>query len=57
MKTRRIPFVVVVAFVFLAILPLTAHAQSAFTGVVKDPTGAVPPGVEVKASSAALIKK
>ena len=33
--------VVMAAFVFLAILPLPAHAQSAFTGVVKDPTGAV----------------
>jgi hypothetical protein len=57
MKSRRISFVVMAAFVFLAILPLTAHAQSAFTGVVKDPTGAVLPGVEVKASSGALIEK
>src|SRR5215471_436627 len=57
MKTRRIPFVVMVVFVFLTIVPLAAQAQSAFTGVVKDPTGAVLPGVEVKASSSALIEK
>jgi hypothetical protein len=57
MKTRPVLFVVMVAFVFLVVLPLAAHAQSAFTGVVKDPTGAVLPGVEVKASSNVLIEK
>src|SRR4029077_13546529 len=39
------------------ILPATAHAQSAFAGVVKDATGAVLPGVTVEASSPALIEK
>ena len=38
-------------------LPLAAHAQSAFTGVVKDTSGAVLPGVTVEASSPALIEK
>ena len=34
-----------------------AHAQSAFTGVVKDTSGAVLPGVTVEAASPALIEK
>src|SRR5471032_1043933 len=38
-------------------LPATAHAQSAFAGVVKDTTGAVLPGVTVEAASPALIEK
>jgi hypothetical protein len=38
-------------------LPATARAQSAFTGVVKDATGAVLPGVTVDAASPALIEK
>jgi hypothetical protein len=46
----------VVALAYLA-LPTTAHAQSAFAGVVKDATGAVLPGVTVEASSPALIEK
>src|SRR5499427_3759961 len=57
MKTRRILLVMIMAFVCLAVVPLAAHAQSAFIGTVKDPTGAVLPGVEVKASSDVLIEK
>src|SRR6266496_2132391 len=38
-------------------LPTTAHAQSAFAGIVKDTTGAVLPGVVVEASSPVLIER
>ena len=38
-------------------LPLTASAQSAITGLVRDTSGGVLPGVAVEASSAALIEK
>jgi hypothetical protein len=38
-------------------LPLTASAQSTFTGAVRDESGAVLPGVAVEASSPALIEK
>jgi hypothetical protein len=39
------------------LLPATASAQSAFTGVVRDTSGAVLPGVTVEAASDALIEK
>ena len=38
-------------------LPATAFAQASITGVVRDPSGAVLPGVTVEASSPALIEK
>jgi hypothetical protein len=41
----------------LLALPTTAHAQSAFAGVVKDASGAVLPGVTVEAASPVLIEK
>ena len=42
----------------LALLPVAASAQtSAITGVVKDTSGAVLPGVTVEAASPALIEK
>ena len=41
----------------MAWLPATASAQSAITGVVKDSSGAVLPGVTVEASSDVLIEK
>lgn len=41
----------------LCLLPMTAFAQSAFTGTVKDTSGAVLPGVTVEAASDALIEK
>jgi carboxypeptidase family protein len=44
------------ALVWLA-LPVSAVAQSAIAGVVKDTSGAVLPGVTVEASSPALIEK
>src|SRR5512141_87319 len=57
MQTRRSLARILVAGTWLALLPTTAHAQSAFAGVVKDTTGAVLPGVTVEASSPALIEK
>ncbi|HEY2153824.1 MAG TPA: carboxypeptidase regulatory-like domain-containing protein [Vicinamibacterales bacterium] len=49
----------VVAWIFAlcALWPAAAHAQSTLTGVVKDASGAVLPGVTVEASSPALIEK
>src|ERR1700737_2974111 len=38
------------------LVPSTAIAQSVITGVVKDPSGAVLPGVTVEVSSNALIE-
>src|SRR4051812_35188209 len=46
------------AVLVLLMLPAAAHAQSSgIAGVVKDTTGAVLPGVNVEASSPALIEK
>src|SRR5688500_12192102 len=39
------------------LFPAVAHAQSAFSGVVRDTSGAVLPGVTVEASSNVLIEK
>src|SRR6186713_936291 len=41
----------------LLLLPAAAFAQAAITGVVKDVSGAVLPGVTVEASSPVLIEK
>src|SRR5438552_691523 len=41
----------------LFLLPSVAHAQAAITGVVKDTSGAVLPGVTVEAASPVLIEK
>ena len=41
----------------LALLPASAFAQATITGVVKDASGAVLPGVTVEAASPALIEK
>src|SRR5262245_57762730 len=38
-------------------VPAVAFAQASIAGVVKDGSGAVPPGVTVEASSPALIEK
>jgi hypothetical protein len=48
---------VVAAFGFVLFLPVAAFAQAAISGVVKDASGAVLPGVTVEASSPALIEK
>jgi hypothetical protein len=41
----------------LLLAPVAAHAQSTLTGVVKDTSGAVLPGVTVEAASPVLIEK
>jgi len=45
------------AFVCLVLLPAVAFAQASITGVVKDTSGAVLPGVTVEVASPALIEK
>ena len=49
----RLALIVLAAWLF----PATAFAQGAITGVVRDTSGAVLPGVTVEASSPALIEK
>src|ERR1044071_7854375 len=39
------------------IIPSLVYAQASITGTVRDPSGAVLPGVNVEASSPALIEK
>jgi hypothetical protein len=56
MRKATFVFVVLVGVVCLFATP-AAHAQSAFTGVVRDATGAVLPGVTAEVSSPALIEK
>src|SRR5258705_8628836 len=55
MKPRWIPSLVVASSFLL--LPAAAWAQSSITGVVRDGSGAVLPGVTVEAASPALIEK
>jgi hypothetical protein len=45
------------AFVLALLLPIVASAQATISGVVKDASGAVLPGVTVEAASPALIEK
>jgi hypothetical protein len=54
MRTLKVAGVVLLAVLSL---PSIALAQASITGVVKDPSGAVLPGVTVEASSPALIEK
>ncbi len=44
-------------FACLVLLPTLAFAQASITGVVKDTSGAVLPGVTVEVASPALIEK
>ena len=53
----RAGFRVAIFVAAFCLLPLTALAQGSITGVVRDPSGAVLPGVTVEASSPALIEK
>jgi hypothetical protein len=53
----RIAVSVFAACVCVALCPGSAQAQSGIAGVVKDPSGAVLPGVTVEASSDVLIEK
>jgi len=54
---RSLGPVLLVGLAILLFLPAKAHAQSAFSGVVRDASGAVLPGVTVEASSDVLIEK
>src|SRR5262245_50190573 len=56
MRGTAILVSVVIGIVCLMV-PQTAAAQSVFTGVVRDTTGAVLPGVTLEATSPALIEK
>src|SRR5437764_525526 len=57
MMSGRLRVVLVVAVASFLFLPLAASAQSAFSGVVRDTSGGVLPGVTVEASSPVLIEK
>jgi hypothetical protein len=48
---------VCLALACLCFVPAAARAQSTLTGVVKDTSGAVLPGVTVEATSPVLIEK
>src|SRR5437667_1173906 len=50
---KRILFVVS----WLAVVPSTAYAQATLSGVVRDSSGAVLPGVTVEAASSVLLEK
>ncbi len=53
---RNVLYALKVTVIMLA-LPATALAQSSITGVVRDTSGAILPGVTVEATSPALIEK
>src|ERR1700687_2199991 len=55
MRSQRVASLVVVSLLLL--LPAAARAQPSITGVVRDPSGGVLPGVTVEAGSPALIDK
>ncbi len=57
MRTGSIRKALFAALAALCLLPAAANAQSVFTGVVKDTSGAVLPGVTVEAASDVLIEK
>src|SRR6058998_448203 len=48
---------VAILFMGIVLVPVWARAQSTITGVVKDTSGAVLPGVTVEAASPELIEK
>src|SRR5688572_20110310 len=54
---RKILVVGLTAFASLLVVSLDARAQGSITGAVKDPSGAVLPGVTVEAASPALIEQ
>jgi hypothetical protein len=53
----KVKFLCVAAFSLLVLVPGIATAQSAISGVVKDASGGVLPGVSIEASSPSLIEK
>jgi hypothetical protein len=54
LRHQRVVFLIVTA---LSAIPSIAHAQASITGMVRDTSGAVLPGVTVEAASPALIEK
>ena len=54
---RKLFVVGLTAVASLFVLPLAAHAQGSIAGAVKDPSGAVLPGVTVEVASPALIEQ
>src|SRR5262245_51316286 len=54
MSRFRLPLLLLT---WLALVPSAAYAQASITGVVRDTSGAVLPGVTVEAASPALIEK
>src|SRR5262245_65977872 len=57
LQMLRLTRVMLFVIGLLALVPTLAHAQASITGVVRDPSGAVLPGVTVEASSPVLIEK
>jgi carboxypeptidase family protein len=57
MPSRTLANAALTACLAVLVLPAAVSAQSAITGLVKDSSGAVLPGVTVEASSPALIEK
>src|SRR4051812_50048244 len=51
------PWLLSLFFVCVVLLPSLAHAQASVTGIVRDASGAVLPGVTVEAASPVLIEK
>lgn len=54
---RRLRFAVQVVIALVLLWPATTFAQSAFSGVVRDASGGVLPGVTIEATSPVLIEK
>src|ERR1700730_11974891 len=54
---RRLIGLATASAICVLLVPASARAQASITGVVKDPSSAVLPGVTVEASSPALIEK
>ena len=57
MRRKAFAKAAVAASLGLALLPGAASAQSAITGLVKDTSGAVMPGVTIEAASPVLIER
>src|ERR1041384_8175955 len=57
LRVARLSIGVGAVMAVLALEPVTAHAQATITGVVRDTSGAVLPGVTVEATSPVLIEK
>ena len=53
----RLALRVLPVLITILLVPVAVHAQASITGVVKDASGAVLPGVTVEAASPALIEK